>query len=256
MEENINANLEQLLWATCEILKIKSVEELPLPGMPFGKGPAKVLEETLKLADSFGMRTKNLENYAGWAEWGEGDEMIGVLVHLDVVPEGSGWTYPPYGGEIHDGRIYGRGATDDKGPAMAALFALKSLKDAGIKFNKRVRIIFGTNEETGSECIKYYIAHDEIPTMGFSPDANYPIINGEKGIMTFAFNTDFKSLEDEAGVKIISFKGGERPNMVPDYAETVVIGDNKNIQQKADAFKKQTGYNIELTQQDGQSTIK
>ena len=256
MDEYINNNVDQLLDTTQEILKIKSVEEPPLPGMPFGEGPAKALNYVLELADSFGMKTKNLDNYVGWAEWGNGEELIGVLVHLDVVPEGSGWSYPPYGAQIHDGKIYARGAMDNKGPAMAALFALKSLKDAGIKFNKRVRIIFGTNEETGFECIKHYIAHEEIPTMGFSPDANYPIINGEKGIMTFTFKTDFNCGEAEPGFKILSFKGGERPNMVPDFAEAVLSGEYDVVKKKLEIFNKEKDYDIKLIKDNGNIVLK
>ncbi len=229
MEKVITSNETGLLKATSEILKIKSVKEAPLPNMPFGEGPAKALEYALALADSFGFKTKNLDNYAGWAEWGEGDKMIGILVHLDVVPEGSGWTYPPYGGEIHEGKIYGRGAIDDKGPAMAALFALKSLKDAGVKLNRRVRVIFGTDEESDSKCMEYYLEHDEAPTMGFSPDANYPIINGEKGILAFSFTTSFTSKNEECDVRILSFKGGHRHNMVPDYAKAHLLGDTAEI---------------------------
>lgn len=255
LESKIKANVEELIEATKDIISIKSVKEEPLPGMPFGEGPAKALEYVLNLADSFGMRTKNLDNYAGWAEWGEGDELIGVLVHLDVVPEGSGWTYPPYGGEIHDGKIYGRGTTDDKGPAMAALFALKSLKDAKVKFNRRVRIIFGTDEESGSECMKYYIAHDEIPTMGFSPDANYPIINSEKGILTFTLKTDFDTSKDE-GIHIVSFKGGERPNMVPDYAECTISGDSSIVRDKVENLNKKKEYGLEYDFKEGQSIVK
>ncbi|MGI5857807.1 MAG: dipeptidase PepV [Tepidanaerobacteraceae bacterium] len=256
MEKVITSNETGLLKATSEILKIKSVKEAPLPNMPFGEGPAKALEYALALADSFGFKTKNLDNYAGWAEWGEGDKMIGILVHLDVVPEGSGWTYPPYGGEIHEGKIYGRGAIDDKGPAMAALFALKSLKDAGIKLNKRVRVIFGTDEESGCECMEYYLKHDEAPTMGFSPDANYPIINGEKGILTFSFNTSFPSSKGESGVKLLSLKGGHRPNMVPDYAEAHLLGDKKEIQNVVNTIGDTIPGDYEIEHDNGKTIIK
>lgn len=256
MEEIITLNENQLLEATSEILKIKSVKGAPLPQMPFGEGPAKALEYTLALADSFGFRTKNLDNYAGWAQWGQGDEMIGILVHLDVVPEGSGWTYPPYGGEIHEGKIYGRGAIDDKGPAMAALFALKSLKDAGIKLNRRVRVIFGTDEESGSECMEYYLKHDEAPTMGFSPDANYPIINGEKGILTFSFTTSFTSGKGESGVRILSLKGGHRPNMVPDYAKAHLLSDTDEIKKLFKSAEETIPGDFEIEHDNGEFVIK
>ncbi len=230
LEKAIEVNTSKLIKATSEIIRIKSVKSNPLPGMPFGKGPAMALKYMLNLAKDFGFKTKNLENYTGWAELGEGDDMIGVLVHLDVVPEGSGWTYPPYSGEIHDGKLYGRGAIDDKGPAMATLFALKTLKDVGVKLNKRVRIIFGTDEESNCECMKYYLQHDEPPTMGFSPDANYPIINVEKGILSFSFTTTFPTTKEVNGIKVLSLRGGHRANMVPDRAKTHLLGCKDKIQ--------------------------
>ena len=182
--------------------------------------------------------------------------MIGILVHLDVVPEGSGWTYPPYGGEIHDGRIYGRGAIDNKGPAMAALFALKSLKDAGIKFNRRVRVIFGTDEESGFECMEYYKKHDEAPTMGFSPDANYPIINGEKGVLTFSFTTLLDAEKVDQRARLLSFKGGHRPNMVPDYAEAHLTGDIDEITNAVKTALDIVPGNFEIEQANDEIVIK
>lgn len=256
IEQVITSNEKRLLTATSEIIKIRSVKGNPLEGMPFGEGPAKALNFALNLAESFGLKTKNLDNYAGWAQWGEGDEMIGILVHLDVVPEGSGWTFPPYGGEIHDGKIYGRGAIDDKGPAMAALFALKSLKDAGIKFSRRVRVIFGTDEESGSECMKYYLKHDEAPTMGFSPDANYPIINGEKGMLFFTFTTSFDCEKEKQGVRLISFKGGHRSNMVPDYAQAHIIGNLDEMEDLVNSAKNTIPGNFEVEQKNDEIVIK
>ncbi|TYP51311.1 dipeptidase PepV [Thermosediminibacter litoriperuensis] len=258
VEKAVKLNDEPLIKSVCEILKIRSVEEDPAPGKPFGEGVAQALEYALDLARSFGLRTRNLDNYIGWAEWGEGDEMVGILVHLDVVPEGGGWTYPPYGGEIHDGKIYGRGAVDNKGPAMAALYALKTLKDAGVKFKRRVRVIFGTNEESGMQCIKYYLEHDEAPTMGFSPDAEYPIINGEKGILTFSLKSDFENCcgIKQAGVRLISLKGGHRPNMVPDYAEAVLMGDAGYLEEKFRAFREKTGYDMEFSANGETVTVK
>lgn len=250
----IKANEEALIKETCEILKIKSVQEDPKPGMPFGEGPAKALEYVLNLAESFGLRTKNLDNYVGWAEWGEGKELIGILVHLDVVPEGHGWTYPPYGGEIHGGKIYGRGTADDKGPAMAALFALKTLKDAGVKFSRRVRVIFGTNEESGMEDMNYYKQHDEEPDMGFSPDADYPIINGEKGIMTFKLTSEFDQNPD--AIVITNLSGGHRPNMVPDYAEAYLENCPLDIKDKISTRANTKGFNIEVLQEENRLIIR
>jgi succinyl-diaminopimelate desuccinylase len=236
VKDSIKSCEAPLIKATQEIIRIKSVKSDPQPGMPFGPGPAAALKYALDLAESFGFETKNLDNYAGWAQWGQGEEMIGVLAHLDVVPEGSDWTYPPYGGEIHDGKIYGRGAIDDKGPAMAALFALKALRDSGIKPRRRVRVIFGTDEESGSQCMEYYKKHDELPTMGFSPDADFPIINAEKGILTFEFNTKFQDAP-ETGIEVVSLQGGHRPNMVPDFAKAELKGDKTAIIRAVEAAR-------------------
>lgn len=255
IDTSIKNSEKPLIEATREILKIRSVKEEPLQGKPFGDGPARALNYALDLAKSFGLKTRNLDNYVGWAEWGEGNEMIGIIVHLDVVPEGSGWTYPPYGGEIHDGKIYGRGAIDDKGPAMAALFALKALKDAGVKFTKRVRIIFGTDEESGFKDIEYYHAHDEMPDMGFSPDADYPIINGEKGIMTFDIVSSFNTRSEEIGTRLLSLKGGNRPNMVPDFARAYILGDQELVKARLSDFLKQNDWNIKLYVEDGMCVI-
>lgn len=256
MEEFIKANEDELVKAVCDIIKIKSVKEEQKEGMPFGEGPAKALQYALQLAESFGLKTKNLDNYAGWTEIGTGDEIVGVLVHLDVVPEGSGWSHSPYGGEIFDGKIYGRGAIDNKGPAMTALFALKTLKDAGTVLNKRVRVIFGTDEESDFECMKYYKAHDEPITMGFSPDAAYPIINGEKGILTFSFTTVFENKKNGSGIKLLSLKGGTRPNMVPDYAEAEVLGDIDDVKDAVNAIGDEIGGNFDVIQEGDKITIK
>ena len=142
------------------------------------------------------------------------------LGHLDVVPEGNGWTYPPYGGEIHSGKLYGRGTTDDKGPTIGALYALKAIKDLNLPLKKRVRIIFGLNEETGSRCVKHYIEKgEEMPSSGFTPDAEYPIINGEKGIVTSKYK---RSLNQKGEIILKSIKGGIAPNVVPEYAEAEI----------------------------------
>ncbi len=211
----------ELISSVQDIVKIKSVEEEGNEKYPFGQGVQKTLEYSLNLANNLGFKTKNVDNMIGYAEYGQGEELIAVLGHLDVVPEGDGWTYPPYGGEIHDGKIYGRGTTDDKGPTMAALYALKAIKDLNLPLKRRVRIIFGLNEETGSNCVKHYIkAGEDLPIAGFTPDAEYPIINGEKGIVTCRYK---KTLKDHEISFIKSIKGGIAPNVVPDYAEAVLV---------------------------------
>ncbi|AFK85338.1 MULTISPECIES: dipeptidase PepV [Thermoanaerobacterium] len=247
LDQYVDALKDDLVKSTQEIIKIKSTEGDMKPGMPYGEGVAKALELALDIAKSLGFKTKNVDGYVGYAEYGEGDEMVGVLGHLDVVPEGDGWEYPPYGGEIHDGKIYGRGATDDKGPIMAALYALKAIKDSGLKLNKRVRILFGTNEETGSKEIEHYLKHDESPSIGFTPDANYPVIYAEKGITMFEVVKDFEKKSQNIVIKYI--KGGNRPNMVPDYCECgIYVKDEdkrKAFKDEVKRFKDVSGFDLD-----------
>lgn len=213
---------DEIVKTTQELVSIKSIEASPEPGAPFGRSIRECLDRALEMCDELGFKTKNIDGYAGHAEYGEGEEIVGILVHLDVVPEGTGWSVDPYGGEIVDGKLFGRGSIDDKGPAVATMYALKAVKDAGEKFNKRVRIIFGCDEETGRwDCMKNYFMKEEMPSCGFSPDADFPIINSEKGITIFNLKKNFKPADELpcSELKINYIKGGSRPNMVPEYCE-------------------------------------
>lgn len=254
----IDGMKDELVKSVQEVVRIKSVQSEPMPGMPYGEGVGRALETALKIAENLGFKTKNVDGYVGYAEYGDGNEIVGVLGHLDVVPEGDGWLYPPYGAEIHDGKIYGRGTLDDKGPIIAALFGLKAIKEAGLKLTKRVRILFGTNEETGSNEIEHYLKHEEAPSIGFTPDAQYPIIYAEKGITMFNVVMDFEKKPSDFVVRYI--RGGQRPNMVPDYCECgLEIKDEKmqkDVIDKLDEFVKNTGYDIKLEQKQGMFILK
>lgn len=235
---------EDLIKVTSEIIKIKSVEEEAKEGMPYGEGVAKALDYALNTANKLGFKTVNLDGYVGYAEYGEGEDYIGILGHLDVVPEGDGWIYPPYGGEIHDGKLYGRGTMDDKGPMMSSLFALKAVKESGLKLSKRVRIIFGTNEETGCNEIEHYLEREKPPVAGFTPDAEYPIIYAEKGITIFDLVKDLNK-KPSGDIIIKSIKGGQRANMVPDYCEVeLLVKDIEAILKAVENFKDKKGYNL------------
>lgn len=237
---------EDIIKSTQDIIRIKSVEEEAKPNMPFGEGPYKALEFALNLCEEMGFKTKNFDGYAGHADLGDGEETVGILVHLDVVPEGDGWTYPPYGGEIHDGKIYGRGTTDDKGPAIACIYAMKALKESGVELNRKIRIIFGTNEETGWGCMKYYFDHEKAPDMAFTPDADFPVIYGEKGIIVFDLVKELKSNSCN-GIVIESIKGGNAANMVPDYCEALLkVEDSSVIEEKLNNFVENTKYPLSL----------
>ncbi|MEG0774013.1 dipeptidase PepV [Clostridium sp.] len=228
LDEKIVTMREEIIKSVQESIRIKSVETEAKDNMPFGAGVHRALEHCLGVSESLGFITVNVDNMIGYAEYGQGEEMIAVLGHLDVVPEGDGWNYPPYDAEIHDGRIYGRGATDDKGPTIGALYALKAIKDLSLPLKRRVRIIFGLNEESGSKCVKYYLeSGEEIPVCGFTPDAEYPIINGEKGIVTCKYK---RKLSSQGEIILKSIRGGIAANVVPDYAEAVIcIDKNKAV---------------------------
>lgn len=221
-DKAVESMKEDIIKSVQELVSVKSVEAAPEPGAPFGKEVRACLDKSLKLCEDLGFKTENFDGYAGHAEYGEGDEIVGILVHVDVVPEGSGWSHAPYGGEISEGRIYGRGTNDDKGPAVAVIYGLKAVIDSGVKFNKKVRIIIGCDEESGRwACMKHYFKHTEMPICGFSPDADFPIINSEMGILIFNLKKDFEKNEESCcgGLRIKRIKGGNKVNMVPDYCE-------------------------------------
>ena len=160
----------------------------------------------------------------------QGEELVAVLAHLDVVPPGTGWTEDPFGGRIRDGRIYGRGAMDDKGPAMAALYALLALKESRIPLQRRVRLIFGLNEESGSRDMRYYRDHGgELPQLGFTPDGEYPVINGEKGLV----NETYRCSWSQTGpLRLTLLEGGQAHNIVPAEARAVVCCPPEQVRRR------------------------
>lgn len=244
INQRIDELKEEIIKSTQELVKIKSVKEDAKEGKPFGEGVAKSLEKALEMSEELGFKSVNMNGYAGYAEYGEGEDYVAVLGHLDVVPEGDGWIYPPYGAEIHDGKMYARGTMDDKGPIVSALYGLKAIKDLNLPLSKKVRIIFGTDEESGSEDMKYYMSREKAPIAGFTPDAEYPIIYGEKGLTNFDVVKDLKSTgNNDICIKYI--KGGTRANVVPDYCEAgILVNDTKKITTLVEKFTVDTGYDI------------
>lgn len=187
---------DKLIANIIELVKIPSVEDVPQDGMPFGNGVNDCLLKALEIANKLGFETKNLDGYVGYAQLGEGNDYIGVIGHLDVVSVGEGWINPPFSGYIKDERIYSRGVLDNKGPIMSSLYALYACKEVGVTFNKPIRIIFGTNEETGMKDIQYYLQHEKPPIMGWTPDCKYPVVYGERGRAKFKIVADLSYINE------------------------------------------------------------
>ncbi|WP_407640147.1 dipeptidase PepV [Bacillus massiliglaciei] len=227
-----------LLLDTQNLLKIKSVldETNSSKEAPFGKGVKEALDFMLGLGEKDGFTVKNVDHVAGHIEMGQGEEVVGILCHVDVVPEGDGWSSDPFGAEIRNDKIFARGAIDDKGPTMAAYYAMKLVKELDLPLKKRVRMIIGTDEESNWRCVDRYFEVEEMPTLGFAPDADFPIINAEKGIWDFNIVQSPALKEDApASVRVIQFHSGLRVNMVPDFASAQVEGDS--IAEIADRFQ-------------------
>lgn len=218
------------------LMRIKSVRDdsAATDEYPLGPGPSQALAAFLEMAEQDGFRTKNIDNVVGYAEWGEGDETLAILAHLDVMPAGRGWDTDPFEPVIKDGNLYGRGASDDKGPGMAAYYALKYLKDQGVAFNKRVRFIVGTDEESDWTGMHRYFEVEPAPTLGFSPDAEFPVINGEKGQVSLKLSVPATNGE---GYVLKSFHSGLRFNMVPREAVAeIVVPDADQVQVAFEQF--------------------
>ena len=221
-DKYIDEHFEELLEHTREIVRIPSVEaESSGPASPYGKNVRDAEDYMLKVAGSeYGFETHENEGLYCYVDAGieEGvdKEMLALVCHLDVVPEGSGWTHPCFGAEIEGETVYGRGTVDDKGPAMAALHALKAVRDCGYKFKRQVRLIYGLNEETGMRCIEEYLKNERTPDISFTPDGSYPLCNSEFGICHAAFRKTYSSG--------ISFNAGVAANVVPPEAFATVNG--------------------------------
>jgi len=218
-DEIIEKNFPEMLERLAEIIRIPSIGGDRKGDMPYGEKCAEVLEKFLGIAGTYGFKTKNFENYAGTVEYNDKPVKLGVLCHLDVVPvTPEDWTYEPFGAQIDGGRMYGRGTIDDKGPAMAVLFALKALKDSGTDLTHNVRFIAGCDEERGSSDLDYYLTREKMPEYVFTPDGDYPVINIEKGMLRLRFE---KNIHMEHIKKIT---GGTVVNAVPASAQAVVSG--------------------------------
>ena len=208
---------DDILRDLAKLVAIPSVAVRSSQGKPYGDQCAKALDTVLELAESYGLKTKNVDYYAGHAEYGEGQGNAVVMAHLDVVPAVEGWSTDPFTMVIKDGKAYGRGVSDDKGAAVVALHCLRALKDAGVKGNRKLRVIFGSGEEIGMDDMPHYFAQEQLPDMGFTPDSGYGICHCEKGGLSFTV----KSANDSPLIK--TFAAGTVVNAVPYKAECRIV---------------------------------
>ena len=217
----IAENKEQLLQDIAALVAIDSVEGTPEEGAPFGKGPRAALDKTLELAAGMGLATRNCENYMGYAELAGADpeKYLATICHVDVVPVGNGWTADPFKMRIQDGWLLGRGVSDDKGPMVVALYALKFLKEQGYELRYPIRALIGDNEETHMQDVEYYLKNYPAPVFCFTPDAEFPVCNGEKG------HFGAKIVSPVCNGVICDFEGGVANNAVPDRASALLHTD-------------------------------
>ena len=223
----VAANRENVIRDIKRLVDVPSVEGKPEEGKPFGPGPAAALAEGLAIAGEMGLDTHNCENYIGWAELkGATDTQIATITHLDVVPQGNGWTADPFDMQVKDGWLIGRGVADDKGPSVLCLYALKFLKENNVPLKYSVRALLGANEETGMVDVDYYLEHYAAPAFCFSPDAEFPVCNGEKG----GFNGELVS--NPLAGNLLEFEGGVAHNVIPDRASCLVKGDISKLSER------------------------
>ena len=259
-------NRKTIISSICDLITYPSIsKESNNPHYPFGKACSDSLKYFLNLANSLGFRTKNVDNYCGWAEFGEGEELIGIVGHLDVVPaKEEDWTYSPFIPTISNNCIYGRGTIDDKGPVIASLYAMKAVmnyyEENNLKFNKRVRLIVGLNEEKDWKCIDYYKKHEEIPSLGFSPDGNFPCIYAEKSVISILIcdklsnihnSSKNRSFNHEPDIIIESIDCNDNAiNVVPKFCSIILNIKNKklmpNIINLAKSIIEKYNYEIDL----------
>lgn len=224
----------QLLEDTCRILRVPSVETEPASGAPYGAACREALDMALSMAAAYGFTTKDIEGKVGYAECGSGSKMVVSLGHLDVVPVGSGWKFEPFSATIDNGYIYARGATDDKGPTMAAFYAIRAIKECCPDLGVRLRAVFGCDEESGMTCIERYVEVEPAPTFGIAPDSAWPLIHGEKGICDIYFDVEVP----DSSFRLVEISGGQRLNIVIDSCDAVVeVSDSakSEVQEKLEA---------------------
>lgn len=238
IDNYLEDNTENIIQTLAELIAVPSKRGPAENGKPFGKACAAALAKMEDFARAAGLKTENHQNYMLECDYNGNETALGIITHLDVVPEGDGWDTDPFRLVRKGNAVFGRGAIDDKGPAVAALYAVKALKENGIKLSKNVRLLFGSDEESGMEDLEYYRNKKPLPKMMLSPDGEFPVINVEKGVCQFTFKKKYNASS------IISLKAGSVVNAVPDKAEAVISGFSR---EEAEAISSAAGTSLKLS---------
>ncbi len=247
----VDDHREELVEDVKKLVRIRSDKGPALPGKPYGEGPAQVLDAALRLAESYGFHTTNYDNYVGTVDLKpENDHHLDILSHMDCVPVADGWTVTePFDPVMVDGRLYGRGTSDDKGPGVAALYAARCVKELGIPLKHNVRLIWGCDEECGSSDIAYYYEKEPEAAYTFTPDADFPLINIEKGGLNGTITGEYPESQALPRVKVMD--AGLKLNVVPDKCHLEIEGMRKTVAEIYCATaQEETGVKLTITEID------
>lgn len=245
----VDTHREELIEDVKKLVRIRSDRGEAKPGMPYGEGPAAVLRTALELAEDYGFRTANHEGYVGTVDFlRENDHQLDILSHMDCVPAADGWTVTePFDPVVVDGRLYGRGTSDDKGPGVAALYALRCVKELGLPLKHNVRLIWGCDEECGGSDIAYYYEREPEAKYTFTPDADFPVINIEKGGLNGAITAQYP--KSEALPRLTDMEAGVKINVVPDKCHMKIEGMRKAVAEiYCAAEQEKTGVKFTVTE--------
>lgn len=262
-EKEFEKNLDGIISDLRGLIKIPSVAGSAEGVYPFGTEVHRAFEYMLDLGKSMGFSVKNVDNYGGHIDFqGSEDGIMAIVGHIDVVPEGDGWTYEPFGGQVVDGCLYGRGAQDDKGPTIIGLYAMKILKDLGFKPRKTVRLILGLDEEANWDGMRYYLEHEKTPDFGIVPDADFPLVQCEKGLLEFDLvraHSGNSVAEKNNGCILETFEGGSAPNVVAGNAFLRIEGEENALKDTEILISERAaekGYNIKTQIENMKLTVK
>ena len=244
----IDAHREEMIEDLKTLVRINSIRGEAKEGMPYGEGPAAVIAAMQKLMESYGLSVTNYENYCVTGDLdGAGEKALDILAHLDVVPVSEDWTVTkPFEPLVVGDRIYGRGTCDDKGPGVAALYAVRAVKELGFPLKRGVRLVYGSDEECGSSDLEYYYSKEKEAEYTFSPDADFPLINIEKARLSKTFCVE--SAQEEALPALVCFEAGSKANVVPGKAEAVFAGlKEEDLKKAVKQLEEETGVTVSCT---------